>query len=249
MSTPITILGIDAATQPMNIGLARGRLENSNLTIDAIARGSKLRPPIETLTSWVEGPTLLAIDAPLGWPAPLGRELANHRAGQVLEADPNDLFRRTTDRFVHATLGKTPLEVGANLIARTAEAALRLLGQLRARLGAEIPVLWAPRLESVAAIEVYPAATLITRGIEAAGYKGSKPGHLASRQRIAARLAAEARVDVATEQLTASDDCLDAALCVLAGADFLSGRSIAPGPEQQETAKIEGWIWFRSPVR
>lgn len=245
---PVTILGIDAATQPKKLGLSRGRLHGSTLTIDAVTRGADVDSPLETLASWAQGPTLLAIDAPLGWPAALGRGLSTHRAGEPLHAEPNHLFRRDTDRFVHATLGKLPLEVGADRIARTAEAALRLLGQLRTRLRAEVPLLWTPSLDSLAAIEVYPAATLIARNLDARGYKGTKDGALAARERIAARLAAEARVEVPTEQLTASDDCLDAALCVLAGADFLSGRSIAPVPEQRETAEIEGWIWFSRPT-
>lgn len=241
----ITILGIDVATQPRKLGLSRGRLRGSTLTIDAVTRGADVDSPLETLASWVQGPTLLALDAPLGWPDALGRSLSSHRAGQPMQAEPNHLFRRNTDRFVHATLGKLPLEVGADRIARTAEAALRLLGDLRTRLGAEVPLLWTPTFDSIGAIEVYPAATLIARRIDAGGYKGTKDGALAARLRIAGRLASEARIEVPAEQLTASDDCLDAALCVLAGADFLAGRSIAPGAEQRKAVEIEGWIWFR----
>ena len=246
-SGPITILGIDAATQPNKLGLSRGRLHDCTLTIDAVTRGADVDSLLETLARWAQGPTLLAIDAPLGWPAALGRGLSTHRAGQPLRAEPNHLFRRQTDRFVHAALGKLPLEVGADRIARTAEAALRMLGQLRVRLGAEIPLLWTPTLDSVGAIEVYPAATLIARGIDASGYKGTKDGSLAARQRIATRLAEEARIDVPSETLTSSDDCLDAALCVLAGGDFLASRSIAPRLEQRDAAELEGWIWFGSP--
>ena len=46
------------------------------------------------------------------------------------------------------------------------------------------------------------------------------------------------------EPLLAQADVLDAAVCVLAGADFLAGRAL--GPEAM-SARIrrEGWIWIR----
>jgi len=45
--------------------------------------------------------------------------------------------------------------------------------------------------------------------------------------------------------LEKNDDALDAAICVLAGADFLRGE--AAEPPDIETARKEGWIWFRKP--
>ena len=50
-STAITVLGIDAAAEPRNVGLARG--------------------VVEKIAAWTRPPTLLAIDAPLGWPRAL----------------------------------------------------------------------------------------------------------------------------------------------------------------------------------
>jgi hypothetical protein len=41
-------------------------------------------------------------------------------------------------------------------------------------------------------------------------------------------------------------DVLDAVVCLLAAADFLSGRAFPPThPEQSQQ---EGWIWLRPPV-
>jgi hypothetical protein len=37
---------------------------------------------------------------------------------------------------------------------------------------------------------------------------------------------------------------LDAIVCVLAGADFILGKSISPDQLKLELAKKEGWIWF-----
>ena len=38
-----------------------------------------------------------------------------------------------------------------------------------------------------------------------------------------------------------SEDAIDAAVCTLAAADFLSGRAVPP--LDHETALVEGWIW------
>ena len=43
------------------------------------------------------------------------------------------------------------------------------------------------------------------------------------------------------ERLEASPDTLDAAICVIAGADYLSGRAV--GPRDEQLAFREGWIW------
>jgi hypothetical protein len=43
--------------------------------------------------------------------------------------------------------------------------------------------------------------------------------------------------------LIEKDDVFDAAICLLAGADFLNGKCIHP--DNLELAKKEGWIWVR----
>ena len=53
-----------------------------------------------------EGSALLALDAPLGWPDALGKVLAKHVAGCVIEEEPNLMFRRMTDRFIESKIGK-----------------------------------------------------------------------------------------------------------------------------------------------
>ncbi len=243
-----TIIGIDAATQPKKIGLARGHLEHGDLIITDVVLGSEVESVVETTASWTgDSSTLLAIDAPLGWPAPLGRGLHGHRAGQVLDGEGHDLFRRVTDRFVHQRLGKLPLEVGADRIARTAHAALRLLGEVRSRAGLEIPLAWSPDVAGVAAVEVYPAATLLSRRATATGYKGDGESARDYRQTILSALRSDWTLQVDPDLLAGSDDRLDAAVCVLAGADFLRGQSVAPDSAQREAAEVEGWIWFSPP--
>ena len=101
-------------------------------------------------------PTLLAIDSPLGWPVAMHLALCGHRAGEKITASPDKVFQRATDEFIKDKFGKKPLEVGANLIARTAHAACELLGERK------IPVRLKPGiLKRLSAIEVYPAATLL----------------------------------------------------------------------------------------
>ena len=189
------------------------------------------------------------MDAPLGWPVPMADALSGHRAGQPLSGEANHFFRRTTDRFVHANLNKTPLDVGADRIARTAKAALSLLQHVREDSQQSIPLVWKPRRES-GAIEVYPAATLLSRGVRCTGYKGNEPKHRTARKEILERLQAE--VDISATlfaKISENDDLLDAVVCVLAGADFV--REVAldprnlPHPKDLEEVKREGWIWFR----
>jgi hypothetical protein len=149
------------------------------------------------------------------------------------------MFRRETDRFIQRTLGKTPLDVGADRIARTAHAALRLLGDIRTQLGIAIPLAWSAPPVGVAAIEVYPAATLLAHGFRATGYK--RPSQTAARQEILAALAGTVEMKTEVSLAERSADALDAVVCLLAAQDFLEDRAI--GPKDQPLAELEGWIW------
>jgi hypothetical protein len=80
----------------------------------------------------------------------------------ALGKEPNELFRRATDDDIKLRLGKRPLDVGADRIARTAAAALKLLDRLRRETGRPIPLAWTPDEDPTwRAIEVYPVATRI----------------------------------------------------------------------------------------
>ena len=253
----VTIVGIDAATEPTNVGLALGVWQSADapekspvLRLLEVEQPVGRRPPALRIAEWLagEGPFLLALDAPLGWPQKLKGSLAGHRAGQPLNGTADELFHRHTDDVVHARLRKRPLEVGANLIARTAHSALRLLEEVRRSF--EIPLAWSNHEFSdpaaARAIEVYPAATLLARRWPATGYKGNKPGELQTRTRIAACLAAEVETtERAQEVMRRYADALDAGLCVLAAGDFLAGHAQGPSQEEEQVAIQEGWIWVR----
>lgn len=227
----IALLGIDCAVDPKKTGLALGELHDGVVHILRCATGSKKETPASIAANWIKGyeEVLIALDAPLGWPKQLGASLSVHRAGFLVAAEANQLFRRMTDVEIKQRLGKQPLEVGANLIARTAVSALGLLDQIRRVTGRPIPLAWKPEeTEPWRAIEVYPAATRIAHGVPDKG--GSLEG-LDNLMDCSAVL----------PELLQSKDAVDAAVCALAAADFLSGRTIPPS--NQDTAFIEGWIW------
>lgn len=134
-----------------------------------------------------------------------------------------------------------PLEVGANLIARTAHSALEFL----ARLGG-IPLAWHPRqCSGRVAIEVYPAATLSAHGLPCTKYK-----KVDQKNREAIVKWVFSRVEVRADQpdnevektIRSGDHELDAVICMLAAADFLAGEVITPTPAEPTLHK-EGWIW------
>jgi predicted RNase H-like nuclease len=248
--TETTIIGIDCATENAKVGLARGVWENGQVRVLCTKRGTgKGVADLATqIAKWIpyKSRTLLALDAPLGWPKPLGPTLKDHKAGQAISIEANQLFRRDTDRFMIETIGQRPLDVGADRIARTARTALALLGKLRELTEQCIPLAWDPVLdEDTSAIEVYPAATLKVYGIRASGYKQRTKRE--EREEILSALEKYMILPAPpdSERMLQNADVLDAVICVLAAADFILDRAIAPN--KREVAEKEGWIWVRAP--
>lgn len=239
------IIGIDCATDVRKVGLARAVVrEGSPVILEAEAGTPDL---VATLRTWIgrHDRVLLALDSPLGWPAHLGPSLAEHQAGHPLPCSRNELFRRTTDDAVAETIGVRPLDVGADRIARTAHATLKLLRALRDETGLPIPLAWSPDWsERVAAIEVYPAATLRALGIRSTGYK--RPDQRDAREEILEGLGGTISWDCDPGAAEGNADILDAVVCVVAGADFIEGRPIQPA--DTDLAAVEGWIWVRCPA-
>lgn len=242
----MTLIGIDCACQPKNVGLARAEWAGGGPPrVTDVLCGAEVPSVAETVADWVRDAdrSLLALDAPLGWPALLGPALDAHVAGAVIHEESDRLFRRETDRDIHRRFRKMPLEVGAERIARTARAALQMLDEVRSRTGLEIPLAWSPAdTGRASAIEVYPAGTLLAHGFPAAGYK--KREQRPVREAILQRLDGVLTLPDDREPMLDDADQLDAAICILAAADFLAGRAI--GPTDMSTAKKEGWIWVAS---
>lgn len=246
-STVTGIIGVDYATQAKRVGLALGSYEGGAVRIKQVLVGSMVKSVVQTVADWTEqtSSTLIALDAPLGWPLDLGRTLHKHDAGAPISVKANRMFRRTTDRFVKREIGKQPLEVGANLIARTALSALEFLKELRQQTEESLPLAWNPGIGvGVCAVEVYPAATLKAYGVKVPSYKGTK-GY-AARQTILRFLQKHMDLPEDVSLMETNDDALDASLCVLAGMDFLRDEVLKPS--DLELPKKEGWIWVRKPV-
>ena len=241
----VTIIGVDAATEDSKIGLARGVWKQRCARVDEVLVCGPQNRAADVIGRWLavpDRPVLLSVDAPLGWPVALSRTLADHRAGEEVKAAPDEMFRRATDRFIQERFGKTPLDVGADRIARTAHSALRLLAGFRQRPGVQIPLGWSPSvLQDISAIEVYPAATLLSHGCHSNKYK--KSTNVSERRQILGELQSVLELPKDKSLMENNADALDAAVCILAGKDFLDG--VALPPPDVACAQREGWIWVK----
>ena len=242
----VRIIGIDCSTNAASVAVSVGHVDDEKVVVDdPVVCRSASREPLDVVLNQIDlrMRTLLAIDAPLGWPSDLGKALCRHAAGELIDVDSNLLFRRVTDRVVKEKIKKQSLDVGADRIARTAHWALNILGDLRTRLSTSIPLAWKSDWSGVAAIEVYPAATLKSMGIKVGPYK--KKEDLAARQELIRQLSEAVSLPQNTNTLRANADAIDAVVCVLAGVDFL--RGVCVEPSDGDIAKKEGWIWVRKP--
>ena len=251
----VSIIGIDCATEPGKIGLARGEWEPNRLIIQDAEIASSITEIADMVGKWAADceKTLLALDAPLGWPVGMRKGLSRHRAGLRISVEKDRMFKRETDRFVKEQTGQTPLEVGADKLARTAHATLALLDRIRYVTNEDIPLNWDQATqEGVQTIEVYPAVVLRVLCLDTKGYKGSKKDKVENRKKLVIKLVKHNELKDQVEfcqgvrnQMENNDNLLDAVLCILAGADFCWGKCVNPPEEDKDIARLEGWIWFR----
>jgi predicted RNase H-like nuclease len=240
------IVGVDCATQEAQMGLARAVLhESGELELERVTLGTAGESAAASISQWIgtHERYVLAFDAPLGWPKALGGTLSRHSAGEPLEVSADALFRRETDRLVHKQLRKLPPDVGADRVARTSRAALDLLRDVRAHAARPIPLAW-QQGEEAGVIEVFPAATLLARGVSATGYKTSTTRARHARAEVLTRLAREMTIKPSRDVIIDDANLLDATVCALAAADFARGSCVPP--ENPDLAHKEGFIWFRS---
>lgn len=240
------IVGLDAAADLANFGYAVVREDGNVLRLidsGCLGRESHLDSTIgRHLRS--ETRALVSVDAPLGWPSPLGNALSKHSAGQELPVPANQLFRRSTDLHIKSLTKKQPLDIGADRIARAAWSALNVLGALRRLLGEALPMVWEPDFEArVGVIEVYPGATLAGWGLRSDSYK--QDDQVDARRSIAGFFGG--RAPWLSDLVQGKVDVFDAGLCTIAASDFLTG--LAGGPPDRALAELESWIWVRTPVR
>lgn len=96
----MNLIGIDSATKQSNIGLALASFQDGKATLRDAKVGSETKSALAIVKDWLaEGQlALLALDAPLGWPIELGRNLHAQKAGEWIHVDRDRLFSRYTDR-------------------------------------------------------------------------------------------------------------------------------------------------------
>jgi predicted RNase H-like nuclease len=247
----MTVVGVDCATVNQRTGLAFGSFEpNGVLTVEECF----VAKPRERVAAQIHSglsdasSALLALDTPLGWPAPFAALLSEHRAGRAFPVEADRLFRRWTDEVIRERIGKAPLEVAANFLARTAVASLQMLQEVSQLSGAEVPLAWRkPEEGTIAAIEVYPAGTL--RAYQKMGYVSSIGRTEQIKHALLKKLQQDGRLSFAAgvSKAISNEHVLDAVLCCVAGLDFLEGKGMAPGVQDTELVLREGWIWVRDP--
>lgn len=170
------LVGLDAASQLDKFGYAIGTLANGQISVSDVGllKGKGDPGALERLIAPAlrdAERALIAIDAPLGWPKALVPALAHHSAGARIATPKAAMFARRTDEVVYRKIGKKPLEVAADKIARAAHTALEVLDQLRLATAKPLPLAWRSDTGGCAVIEVYPAATLKARRLDDSGYK------------------------------------------------------------------------------
>ncbi len=100
------VIGIDYSTDAKKVGVALADCDEGRCALVAVELVESQELLARKIASWLpsSGPALLALDAPLGWPASLGPALVQHVAGEPVGQNPNLLFRRGTDRFIKAEI-------------------------------------------------------------------------------------------------------------------------------------------------
>jgi hypothetical protein len=259
-------VGLDCAAQPERFGVSVARYESGGIIdwTDAWqgSRGEAIARSLSDRLADLISPNddlLVALDSPLGWPAALAGELVDHVAGGPILHDADRLFRRRTDEVVQQRLGRRPLEIGADRIARAAVEALHVLNELREYTGRALPLprrrehYTAPARDCAgntpgasAAIEVYPAALLGVLHLPTRTYKRRE-----ARDLRLVILDGLHELDYCPPHAGIRATCLerpdvlDAVLCVLSGVEFLLGRVI--GPDDDVDVEREGWAWVPDP--
>lgn len=257
----VLLIGWDAAVDPRNTALSLVRYDPPEVTVEAHAVPRTTGELIATVSQWLQSATatLLCVDSPLGWPYRMAPILSGHVAGTGMRAMADELFRRFTDLDVRRRVGKTPLDVGADRIARTALATLDAIDAVRGSVARTIDLvidIQDPRKDpsTVLLLESYPAGWFASEDIGTRGYR--PPAGRSQREdllrQVEHRLQATGlpmKYAVERSSLVQRADDLDALVCTLSGIDYLLGRCPAAGSDVREIAHTEGWIWCKDQRR
>lgn len=100
------LIGIDCATDDSKVGVAAGTIESGGPLVHDVRLCTREKSAAITICDWIrwtDVPILLAIDAPLDWPAAMEPTLSTHSAGQEITVAPNTMFRRATSAMESCT--------------------------------------------------------------------------------------------------------------------------------------------------
>lgn len=217
----------------------------------------------------------IGIDAPFGWPDAMVEAIHRYatEGSWPLDAVPERLRYRMTDRFVHEVIAEAchvsvrPLSVSSDRIAVCAWRCAGLLRDFSERTGWKLDRVGVPptvgshnaasglRVER-GVVEVYPAGALAIWGFPFKGYKrtASKSASPALQQRVATLAALEeaggdwlSLTDDVRDACLQSDDAFDSFLCGLVARAAATDRTLLPPRDERATAEREGWIHLPAP--
>lgn len=240
----------------VGIDLAAQKADTASCRIEWTSAGPKIDPPRlgrsdDQLMADMAGATVVAIDAPFGWPEPFFKAVRAHRAGEAwpgrgegLEEFRQALRLRRTDLVVKQEAGLTPLSVSADKIAVTAFRCALLLDRLGHERG------WKIDRSGMTGrvVEVYPAAALKQwRLTTATSYKASDAHE--QRDDITSGLRKALGIDRmpagVRKACRETDHALDAVIAAVVARAAALGWTRPPlSQEERGHASIEGWIHY-----
>lgn len=243
------IFGIDCATKDNNIGYSIYDI-NANNFITVNSQGDKQTAIISDIKRFIDKhKILLCFDSPLGWPSSFAKNLIKHNAGEYININQDEFFRRETDVLCEYLLGKRLYEVSADKIARTTFKTLQMINTIKSTYS-NLQMLWSCNQSfELGYIEVYPRSWLISEfepsNISIEKYKGSaKENKLIRRTLITEIQKKGINLSTIQQQMIDSEHIFDSVLCCLNGLDFINNRCLDPSLIIDK-AKKEGWIWFK----
>jgi predicted RNase H-like nuclease len=165
------IIGFDCAAQMDKVGITYSEFTADKWKIEKIlpkANYDKFLKKIEYFKEREEE-VLLCFDTPLGYPQKMVAYLNKLTAGKAdlgnefnYDDHSREYFRRRTDILVKNELGITPLEIGADKLARSTLRTFEIINRINEILNGELSLAWDNKnLSQYSMIEVYPKATLV----------------------------------------------------------------------------------------
>lgn len=229
--------GIDLSAEPKGTALALLDFNNNKAKLVLLEQGLEDKDLIDKTINADK----IGIDCALGWPMKFFEFLKDHQdlKNQTL-IDGGIDFRRTlayreTDREIHRLTGRWPLSVSTDRLGLTAIRTAGLLSKYQAS-GVAIDRSGEGRL-----VEVYPGATLRNWNLGTKNYRVDSR----ARQNLLDQLLAQApwlELGENQEKMLESTDCFDAVIAALATRAAYRGQYQKPSKDQQEAARVEGWI-------